>query len=144
MPLLAGAMAKLGTKRTLVVSGEDGLGDVTLTGITHVTEVYPPDAGGRPDDLRDFTWHPEDFGIQQQPLTDLSVDGPAASAALIRHVLAGDPGPARDIVLLNAAAGLIAAGKAPDPKTAATQAAEAIDNGSARSLLARLAERSHQ
>jgi anthranilate phosphoribosyltransferase len=147
-PLLAGAMVKLGTKRTLVVSGEDGLGDVTLTGITHVTEVSTnlplPSGGRRGEGLRDFTWHPKDFGIQQRPLTHLSVDGPAASAALIRQILAGNPGPARDIVLLNSAAALLAAGKAPDPRTAATQSAAAIDNGSARSLLTRLAERSHQ
>jgi anthranilate phosphoribosyltransferase len=136
-PLLAGAMAKLGTKHALVVSGEDGLGDVTLAGTTHVTEVAN-------DTTREFTWHPKDFGIQQQPLIDLSVGGPTASAALIRHILAGNPGPARDIVILNAAAGLLAAGKTHDPKTAAARAAEAIDNGSARSLLARLAERSHQ
>jgi anthranilate phosphoribosyltransferase len=147
-PLLAGAMAKLGTKRTLVVSGEDGLGDVTLGGITYVTEVSalsPARTGAElTNTSRDFTWRPEGFGIQQQPLTDLSVDGPAASAALIRQILAGNPGPARDIVILNAAAGLLTASKAPDPKTAATQAAEAIDSGAARTLLASLAERSHQ
>jgi anthranilate phosphoribosyltransferase len=174
-PLLAGAMAKLGTKRTLVVSGEDGLGDVTLAGITYVTEVtasFPLPLGegrdegatelgqqevaraqgGSPENpiysdsatLRDFTWRPEGFGIQQQPLTDLSVDGPAASASLIRRILAGNPGPARDIVVLNAAAGLLAASAASDPLSAAAKASQTIDTGAARDLLRQLAERSHQ
>jgi anthranilate phosphoribosyltransferase len=136
-PLLAGAMAKLGTKRTLVVSGEDGLGDVTLAGTTQVTEVSS-------EQSRNFTWHPEDFGLTQQPLAGLAVDGPAASAAIIRRVLTGVPGPARDIVILNAAAGLIAAGIADDPLAAAALATDAIDNGSTRTLLARLAEQSHR
>jgi anthranilate phosphoribosyltransferase len=136
-PLLAGAIAKLGTKRTLVVSGEDGLGDVTLAGATHVTEV----TNGA---TSEFTWHPEDFGLTQQPLAGLSIDGPATSAAIIRNILAGQPGPARDIVVLNAAAGLFAAGKAFDSKTAAARAAAAIDSGTAKGLLASLVERSNQ
>jgi anthranilate phosphoribosyltransferase len=135
-PLLAGAMARLGTERTLVVSGEDGLGDVTLAGITQVTEVSA-------DATRDFTWTPEDFGIPCQPLAGLVVDSPAASAAIVRQVLDGVPGPARDIVILNAAAGLIAFGKTNDPKIAAAEAAVAIDSGAAEDLLATLAEKSH-
>jgi anthranilate phosphoribosyltransferase len=141
-PLLAGAIAQLGTRRTLVVAGEDGLGDVTLSGVTHVTEVSttgdPPIARSR-----HFTWQPEDFGIPRANLDSLSVDGPVASAAIIRNILSGEAGPARDIVVLNAAAGLIAAGKATDPKAAAATAAYAIDSGAAADLLARLAARSH-
>jgi anthranilate phosphoribosyltransferase len=140
-PLLAGAMAKLGTERTLVVSGEDGLGDVTLTGTTHVCEVSQ--AGSSTSAIREFTWTPEDFGIGRSSLNALRVDGPAASAAIIRNVLAGNRGPARDIVVLNAGAALIVAGKASHPKIAAQTAAQAIDNGAAASLLAQLAERSH-
>ena len=135
-PLLAGAMARLGTKRTLVVSGEDGLGDVTLAGITNVTEVT---AAG----TREFTWQPEDFGLERSSLDSLSVDGPQASAAIIRGVLAGQHGRARDIVILNAAAGLIAAGLTTDPKSAATVAAAAIDSCAAETLLKRLAEESY-
>jgi anthranilate phosphoribosyltransferase len=160
-PLLAGAIARLGTRRTLVVSGEDGLGDLTLAGITHVTEVSSnlplplgegrgeganlplPPGEGRGEGLREFTWRPQDFGIDRQPLTGLTIDSPAASAALIRRILAGQPGPARDIVLLNAAAALIAVERANDPKSAAQRAAAAIDSGAAQTLLAHLAERSH-
>jgi anthranilate phosphoribosyltransferase len=136
-PLLAGAMARLGTSRTLVVSGEDGLGDVTLSGTTHVSEVTS-------GEVREFTWAPEDFGIPRRALENLAVDGPAASAALIRTILAGTKGPPRDIVLLNAAAGLIAVGRASDPKQAAEMAASAIDSGAAERLLGELARLSHE
>jgi anthranilate phosphoribosyltransferase len=136
-PLLAGAMTRLGTRRTLVVSGEDGLGDVTLAGVTHGTEVSD---GG----IREFTWRPEDFGIACQPLTGLAIDSPAASAAMIRRLLDGEPSPARDIVVLNAAAGLLVAEKSADPQTAAKAAMMAIDSGAAASLLERLATRSHE
>jgi anthranilate phosphoribosyltransferase len=136
-PLLAGAMARLGTERTLVVSGEDGLGDVTLAGVTQVTEVTA-------DTTRDFTWTPEDFGIARQPLESLAVDSPVASAAIVRQVLDGIAGPARDLVILNAAAGLIAFGKTDNPTLAAAEAAAAIDEGIAEDLLMRLAKRSHE
>jgi anthranilate phosphoribosyltransferase len=136
-PLLAGALQRLGTKRSLVVSGDDGLGDVTLAGTTNVTEV----SDGR---LRQFTWQPEDFGIHRQSLDGLMIESPAASAAVVRKVLDGETDAARDIVLLNAAAGLVVAGHASDPKSAATIAASAIDSGAAKQLLSQLAERSHQ
>lgn len=150
-PLLAGAIAQLGTKRTLVVSGSDGLGDVTLAGSTYVTDVVA--TGGSPVAvtageppaamLREFIWHPEDFGIARTNLDSLKIDSPAASAAVIRKLLDGERGPARDIVVLNAAAGLIVAGKANEPVAAAKLAAEAIDSGSAADLLMRLAALSH-
>ncbi len=145
-PLLAGALARLGTKRTLVVSGEDGLGDVTLAGVTQVTEVtnLAASLATRGNGLRDFTWTPEDFGLTRQPLAGLAVDSPAESAAIVRQILDGVAGPARDIVILNAAAGLIAFGKTNDPRTAAAEAAAAIDSGAAETLLARLAKRSHE
>jgi anthranilate phosphoribosyltransferase len=136
-PLLAGALARLGTKRSLVVSGNDGLGDVTLAGTTNVTEVSN---GG----MREFNWQPEDFGIRRQPLDGLLIETPTASAAVVRKVLDGETGAARDIVVLNAAAGLVVAGNAPDPRSAATIAASVIDSGAAKQLLSRLAERSHQ
>jgi anthranilate phosphoribosyltransferase len=130
-PLLAGAMAQLGTRRTLVVSGEDSLGDVTLAGKTFVTEVSE-------GSTREFTWQPEDFGVERQPLTALLVDSPVASAAMILEILAGKSGPARDIVVLNAAAGLIAAEQETNPRTAAERAADVIDRGAANALLQQL------
>ncbi len=135
--LLAGALQRLGTKRSFVVSGEDGLGDVTLAGTTSVTEV----SGGQ---AREFTWRPEEFGIARRSLDSLMIDTPAASAVVIRKLLDGESGPARDIVILNAAAALLAAGRATEPKSAAAVAAQAIDSGAAARLLSQLAERSHQ
>jgi anthranilate phosphoribosyltransferase len=136
-PLLAGALQRLGTKRSFVVSGEDGLGDVTLAGTTNVTEV----TDGR---LCEFTWRPEDFGIARQSLDGLMIDTPGASAMVIRKILGREPGPGRDIVILNAAAALLVARRATEPKSAAVLAAEAIDSGAAERLLSQLAARSHQ
>jgi anthranilate phosphoribosyltransferase len=140
-PLLASALAMLGTVRALVVSGEDGLGEVTLGGTTQVTLVED-------GQLQELQWTPEDFGLEQVPAeilqNTLRVDGPAASAAMIREVLAGKPGLARDIVILNAAAGLLAAGHGGQPKQVAEKAARAIDRGEAATLLEQLARLSHE
>lgn len=135
-PLLAGAMQRLGTEHTLVVSGEDGMGDVTITGATRVSEVTAEGA-------REFVWTPEDFGVERSGASGLEVESPAHSAAVIRKILKGAPGAARDIVVLNAAAALIAAGKADSPRDGARLAAEAINSGAAHGLLANLAELSH-
>lgn len=135
-PLLAGAMQKLGTERTLVVSGTDGLGDVTVAGETNVSEIV----GER---VTDYRWTPEDFGLERSATTGLEVESPAHSAAVIRKVLKGQPGTARDIVVLNAAAALLAADHASEPREGAKRAAAAIDSGAASGLLAQLAERSH-
>jgi anthranilate phosphoribosyltransferase len=151
-PLLAGAIARLGTWRTMVVSGEDGLGDVTITGTTYVTEVatnlpLPMEEGRHlavPLGDGQFTWRPEDFGIERAPVDSLFVEGAAESAAMIRKILAGERGPARDIVVLNAAAGLLVAGKADQPKQAAKLAADAIDSGAAQMLLEKLVRQSHE
>jgi len=136
-PLLAGAIARLGATRTLVVSGVDGLGDVTITGETHVTEIT---SAGQ----REFTWTPADFGVAPGPLAPLLIETPDQSAAIIRQLLAGEPGGPRDIVVLNAAAALIAAGLETEPSSAAQRAAAAIDSGAAEALLANLGELSHQ
>lgn len=136
-PLLAGAIQRLGTKRTLVVSGEDRMGDVTIAGVTRVTEVTPT---GK----REFEWRPEDFGVDRSGTAGLEVEGPAHSAAVIRKVLKGAHGPARDIVVLNAAAALVAGGYAVSPADGSHLATDSIDTGAAADLLHRLAERSHR
>ncbi len=135
-PLLAGALERIGTKRTLVVSGKDGLGDVTISGTTHVSEVTA-------DGVRQYEWTPEDFGIDRSGTAGLAVESPEHSAAVIRKVLKGAPGAARDVVVLNAAAALLCAGLADSPSNGAALAIGAIDSGAAAQLLAKLAERSH-
>lgn len=132
-PLLADALRLLEVERAMVVSGDDGLGELTIAGVSHATNV---DRGE--ESQRDFT--PEDFGLERSPLDELRVTNPAESAAIIRDVLAGEPGPARDIVILNAAAGLITFDDAASPTDAASRAAEAIDSGVAGDLLQRLAK----
>jgi anthranilate phosphoribosyltransferase len=135
-PLLAEALALLGTQRATIVSGDDGLGEVTVATVTHVREVTPHGD-------REFTWKPDDFGINATPLDAAEVDSPAASAALIRHVLAGAPGPARELVVANAAAALWTAGRAESTLAAADAARAAIDSGAARDLLARLVKKTN-
>ena len=133
-PLLAEALAMLGTQRTLVVHGSDGLDEVTLGATTEVTEV----AEGK---LRQFEWTAADFGLEAAGLEAMLIEGPKQSAALISGILDGRPGPPRDIVVANAAAALWTAGRDPSLRNCAGQAAEAIDSGAARDLLAKLVER---
>ena len=135
-PLLAGALRLLDIERALIVSGADGLGEVTLAATTNVTEVEDRRE-------RELQLTPEDFGLVRQPLDLARVSGPAESASIIRQVLGGAHGPARDMVVLNAAGGLLAFDDSQSPATAAKRAAEAVDSGAANELLRRLAELSH-
>lgn len=136
-PLLAEALLLLGTTRALVVQGEDGLDEVTLAGPTRVTEVTV-------SGLRNFVWTPSDFGLTPTSLDALKVTNAAESAQMIEGILRGDLGPAREIVVLNAAAALWTAGKADTPRAAARQAAAAIDMGAAAELLKRLVQLSNE
>lgn len=129
---LAAALCLLGTRRSAIVSGADGLDEVTLSGPTHVLLVEG-------ESIESRTWTPADFGLAAGPLESLLVDGPEQSAAMVREVLAGVRGPARDIVVLNAAAALWVAGRASTLFAGAQAAAEAIDSGAARQLLDNLA-----
>jgi anthranilate phosphoribosyltransferase len=135
-PKLAEALALLGTEHAFVVTGSDRLDEVTLAAETRVTEV-----GGRPP--RDFVWQPEDFGIARGSLDAIRIRDARESAAMIRGVLEGKPGPARDIVILNAAAALLVTPSVDDPAVAARRAAEAIDSGAAREILADLVRLTH-
>ena len=133
-PLLSEALAMLGTQRVLVVHGTDGLDEVTVGAQTNVTEACD-------GNLKEFVWSPDDFGLATSPRDTMLVDTPAESAALIRRILAGDKGPPRDVVVANAAAALWTADDSESLSRRAQQAAQAIDNGAAAELLARLAER---
>ena len=130
--LMAGALHRLGTAKSLVVCGNDELDEVSLWGETAVFTVTP--AG-----VAESAWTAADFGLPECSPADLAADGPAASAATVRGILAGEPGPCRDVVVANAAAGLLAVDAERDPRTAADRAAAAIDGGAAADVLARLA-----
>ena len=126
--LMAAALSHLGPQKAVVVSGDDGLDEVTLSGSTRVLEV----TAGR---VREFFWTPADFGLTAAGKETMLVDSPAASAAIIQRVLAGEPGPPRDVVVLNAAAALWVAGKAATPAECAALAQVALDSQAAAKLL---------
>lgn len=129
--LMADALMMLGTRRALVVSGSDGLDEVTLNGATRVIEATERQS-------REFSWSPADFGLRESSLASIRVEGPQASAAMVRDVLAGKAGVARDIVVINAAAALWTAGQSDSPRDCAELAADAIDSGRAANVLGEL------
>jgi anthranilate phosphoribosyltransferase len=129
---MAGALARLGTRRALLVCGRDGLDEVSLSAPTLVREVE----GGA---MRAWEWTAKDFGLEPCSLADLRADGPEHSAAVIRAVLAGQEGPAARVVRANAAAALLAAGRAGSLAEGVTLADEALAGGAAARVLDRLA-----
>ena len=131
--LMAEALSMLGSQRAAVVCGEDGLDEVTLAGTTRVALAE----NGKVQQLQ---WTPADFGLEPSGREELLVDGPVESAAMIRDILAGERGPAKDIVVANAAAALWTAGKSNDLRRCGELASTAIDTGAAANLLDRLRE----
>ncbi|WP_233216547.1 anthranilate phosphoribosyltransferase [Blastopirellula marina] len=134
--LLASALQKLGTTRAVFVTGRDGMDEVTISDATDV--IIATENG-----LVPIIWQPEEFGIERQGKEDMLVDGPEESAAMIRGVLSGTPGAARDIVVINAAAALWTIGENDSLSECARLAQNAIDSGAAEEKLAKLAEVSH-
>lgn len=135
--MIASALALLGTKKSFVVCGDDGLGEVTLSTTTAGTEVTQQKE-------REFTWVPEDFGISRRSLNAIMISTSADSVVMVRDVLAGEQGPARDIVILNAAAGFLVVDRCDNPSDAAALAVESIDSGKAARLLQELVQLSHE
>lgn len=131
--LLAEALAMLGTKRSIVVHSRDGLGEISVSDITDVSEVQ-----GKY--ITEGTLAPKDFGITPGNLTLLSASDPAESADKIQRVLAGHSGPTRDIVIANAAAALWVSGLCDGLESGAERAGRAIDNGQATEMLEELKE----
>ncbi len=129
--LLARTLGLLGTERAWVVHGADGLDELSTTGFTKVSEFH----GGT---VRTFYLHPADVGLPVASKEALVGGTAEDNAALIERLLAGDTGPARDIVLLNAGAGLLIAGKADSVRDGIRLAGEAIDSGKAATTLERL------
>jgi anthranilate phosphoribosyltransferase len=125
---LARVLAELGTIRAFVVHGADGLDEISTTGESWVAEVHE-------GVVRSGTVRPEDFGVTRAAMADLTGGDRAENAEIIRRILAGDPGPRRDIVVVNAAAALVAGGKAKDFKEGAQVAAHSIDSGAAGAKL---------
>jgi anthranilate phosphoribosyltransferase len=128
---IAEALAGLGSERALVVNADDGVDEISITGPTRVIEV----AGGGTEE---WFIEPDEYGIELADLDSIAGGTPAENAGVVRAVLAGDPGPARDVVTLNAAAAILAADAAIDLEGGIERAREAIDSGAAGEVLDRL------
>jgi anthranilate phosphoribosyltransferase len=128
---IAEALVSLGSVRALVVSAEDGLDEISLGGRTRVIEVAE---GGTAE------WYvePGQFGLAPAELSSVAGGSPEENAAVTRAVLAGEPGPHRDLVVLNAGAAIFVGGLAPDIGQGVARAAESIDSGAAANVLERL------
>ena len=125
---LAEALSMLGLRRALVVHGLDGLDEVTITGVTRIAEA-------REGSVRSYEVEPEEFGMKRGTLQDIAGGDAAQNAAIIREVLNGERSPRRDVVLLNAAAALVAAGRADHIAGAIPIAAKSIDSRAAAGKL---------
>jgi len=128
---LAGAASRLGSTRTLVVCGNDQLDEVSLWGTTTVFDVR----NGR---VTESAWTVSDFGLSECSPDSLRVTSPKESADVIRAILAGKPGPARDIVIANAAAALLTTSRVANIPEGVELATRTLDDGSARQKLAEL------
>ena len=130
---LAEALSMLGLHRALVVHGLDGLDEITITGPTRIAEV-------RDGKVRTYEVTPEEFGIKRARLEDIAGGDTGSNAAIVRDILTGRKSPRRDVVLLNAAAAMIAAGKADHLGNALPLAEQSIDSGAAADKLEALVQ----
>src|SRR6266566_2588461 len=125
---LAEALGMLGIHRAFVVHGLDGLDEITITAPTRVAEV-------REGSVRAYEVTPEEFDMKRASLNDISGGDARENAGIVRAVLAGEKSPRRDIVLMNAAAALVAAGKGANMSAGVALAAKSIDSGAAAQKL---------
>ena len=130
---LAQVLKRLGSDHVLVVHADDGLDEISIAAPTRVAEL-------RDGEVSVYTVAPEDFGLQRADLGAIAVDDAAQSLEMIRAVFANQPGPARDIVMLNAGAAIYAAGLTASLADGVARAGEVLENGSARQTLEALIE----
>lgn len=134
---MAQVLGVLGSRHVMVVHAEDGLDEISIQAPTRVAEL-------RAGEVVNHVLTPEDFGVPRQSLASLEIGSPDDSLALMREVLGGAVGAARDIVLVNAAAALYVAGRATDLRAGMALAAAAIDSGEAGRRLHALVQRSQE
>jgi anthranilate phosphoribosyltransferase len=130
---IASVLKNLGSARAMVVHGMEGLDEISLCGPTQVAEL-------RDGQINEYVIEPEQVGLKRCQLTELHGGSAAESAEIVRAVLAGNKGPARDVVLLNSGAALYVSGKAASLQDGIVLAAVSIDSGSARQKLEQLVE----
>ena len=128
---IAMVLLKLGARHCFVVHGADGLDEVSVTGKTLIAE-------GKDGVVNTYSIEPKDFGIVPARLEEIRGGGPEENARILEDILKGRPGPKRDVVLLNAAPALVAAGKAASLEEGARLAGRAIDSGEAENKLVAL------
>jgi anthranilate phosphoribosyltransferase len=126
--LMAVALSTLGLERGYVVHGHDGLDEVSTTGPSHLLEI-------RHGAIFHTTITPDEFGVRRAGISKLRGGDAASNALLARRILTGEPGPCRDLVLVNASVALVAAGKCADFREGVVLAAGTIDSGAALSKL---------
>lgn len=129
LEVLAGALARMGCERALLVHGEDGMDELSVTGPSTVVEVTRGTVG------EPYTFDPEECGVPRHELADLVGGDPRENADIIRKILGGWSGGPRDAVLLNAAAALYVAGAAPSIREGLEHARASIDSGRAARVL---------
>jgi anthranilate phosphoribosyltransferase len=132
--LMAEAISVLGARRVFVVHGHGGLDEISITGPTDVFDV-------KNGAVKKLVWEPGDFGVPEADLASLKGGDAAHNAAILEAVLEGERSPRRDIVVANAAAGLMAAGLAANLHDGAAMATESIDSGAAWAKLGVLRQR---
>jgi anthranilate phosphoribosyltransferase len=130
LEVMAGALARLGTDRALLVSGRDGLDEMSTSGTTQVVEVNG-------ETIERYTVSPADVGLAESPPEAVAGGTPEQNAATTRAILAGEDGPARELALFNAGAAIYAAGAAESLADGVQVAARAVDDGSAANALER-------
>ena len=128
---LALALQSLGCHHALVVHGEDGLDEITVTGKTQVYELKD----GR---IKSYSISPEDFGLSRASLDNLKGGTTEENAVLLHSILSGAPGPRRDVVLMNTAAALVVGDRVETLRQGAALAEEVIDSGHALAKLEQL------
>ncbi|MEA3278032.1 MAG: anthranilate phosphoribosyltransferase [Pseudomonadota bacterium] len=128
---MAEVLQRLGSRHVLVVHARDGLDEISVGDSTEVAEL-------KDGEIRRYSTRPEDFGIQRAPLDAIRVDSAEGSLAMLRGVLEDKPGPARDIVVLNAGAAIYVAGVTDSMAEGVRWADAAITSGEARNRLDRL------
>ena len=135
LPRMVETLARLGSKHVVAFHGDQGLDELSTSGPSQVIEL-------KDGSTSEWTIDPADLGLAPSSLDAIAGGDADENAAAIRSVLAGDPGPKRDVVILNAAAGLIAAGRVDEMAKGLDMAAEAIDSGGAARVLELLVEAS--
>jgi len=123
----------MGVVRAMVVHGMDSLDEISISGVTKVSEV-------RDGEITTYYISPQDFGIEQRPLSEIQGYGPKENSRILMGILEGQKNPYRDVVLINAAAALVVCGTAENFKDGICKARDSIDSGRALNKLKQLQE----